>query len=94
MKVKVNESAGTRTQDLRLKRPLLYLLSYTPYIDLSDNNSKRKIFFAKNIRQFVILSEAKNLAIELNEIVNPEVSSCSMPRPACWQAGDSPFGSA
>ena len=25
-----NESVGTRTQDLRLKRPLLYLLSYTP----------------------------------------------------------------
>ena len=25
-----NESAGIRTQDLRLKRPLLYLLSYTP----------------------------------------------------------------
>ena len=24
----VNEGAGTRTQDLRLKRPLLYLLSY------------------------------------------------------------------
>jgi hypothetical protein len=27
-----NESAGTRTQDLRLKRPLLYQLSYTPAI--------------------------------------------------------------
>ena|GEM_PF-2761220 len=26
--LKVNEGAGTRTQDLRLKRPLLYLLSY------------------------------------------------------------------
>ena len=25
-----NESAGARTQDLRLKRPLLYQLSYTP----------------------------------------------------------------
>ena len=25
-----NESVGTRTQDLRLKRPLLYQLSYTP----------------------------------------------------------------
>ena len=28
----INESAGTRTQDLRLKRPLLYQLSYTPNI--------------------------------------------------------------
>ena len=27
---RINESAGTRTQDLRLKRPLLYQLSYTP----------------------------------------------------------------
>ncbi len=26
----VNESAGARTQDLRLKKPLLYQLSYTP----------------------------------------------------------------
>ena len=25
-----NESVGARTQDLRLKRPLLYQLSYTP----------------------------------------------------------------
>ncbi len=25
-----NESAGARTQDLRLKKPLLYQLSYTP----------------------------------------------------------------
>lgn len=28
--MKSNESVGTRTQDLRLKRPLLYRLSYTP----------------------------------------------------------------
>ena len=41
-----NESAGTRTQDLRLKRPLLYRLSYTPGIlDIYNHkkNSARKL---------------------------------------------------
>ena len=58
-----NESVGTRTQDLRLKRPLLYQLSYTPKISGLTTRvctAKHTLYrhfgvFATKFRQFLVL---------------------------------------
>ena len=42
----VNRGAGTRTLNLRLKRPLLYRLSYSPIADQWDRNTGQTRFHA------------------------------------------------